>query len=104
MQPQPTRNDQRRKALQKANKVRTGRKELKERLALGTEDARALLAKPTALISEVEIIEFLTWVPHIGKTTAKGIMSKTETSGTLHVGCLGEATRRRIAQYLPPTA
>lgn len=99
---QQEKDEQRSKALVKANAVRTGRKELKDQLAVGKADARELLADPPPLIEEVAVKDFLMWVPGIGKVKARKIVSSAGIyAGTVPLARLSPKTKTRIAELLP---
>lgn len=93
--------EQRMTALTAANAIRTKRKELKERMAVGQEDARELLAQPPELIENVEIGEFLRWVPRIGKSKAREIARKARVSPSRPLVNLSPRERTEVAQLLP---
>lgn len=92
---------QRMTALAAANDIRTKRKELKERMAVGQEDARELLAQPPELIATVEIGEFLKWIPRVGKSKAREIARKARVSPSRPLVNLSPRERTELAQLLP---
>lgn len=93
--------EQRMTALAAANEVRTKRRQLKERMAVGEEDARALLAEPPDLIGTVEIGDFLTWVPKVGREKSKAITFRARVSPSRLLINLTPVERSAVAQQLP---
>lgn len=88
-------------ALQAANAVRTGRKELKRDLRIGKQDARKLLAEPPELIHTAQVGDFLRWVPWVGTVRARQIARRAGVSPSRSVGHLSARQRAEIAARLP---
>lgn len=94
------RDEQRMKALDRANEVRTGRAELKKRLKAKEVTPLDVLADPPAIIEGMKLRALLESVPKVGKIKADGILRKTHTSH-LTVGRLSPVTRDEILRRLP---
>jgi hypothetical protein len=89
------------RALASANRVRTARKQLKERLALGEEDARELLREVPPWLSSAEIMDFLTWIPKVGEVKARKIVAKAMLNPSRTLSALTERQRQEVASLLP---
>jgi hypothetical protein len=91
-------------ALLAANGVRNERARLKRGFKSGAEDPVAvLLALPRAL-ENVEVAEFLTWVPKIGRTRARIMCLNAHVLvPTRELKRLGTNTRLRLAEELRTT-
>lgn len=88
-------------ALELANRVRVKRKELKRELAIGHADARALLGQPPAFLHTAEVLDFLTWVPKIGKTKAKKLCVQVRITPTRKLESLSPRQRNELCDLLP---
>lgn len=89
------------RALAGANRVRTARKDLKERLLLGEEDARDLLRAVPPWLATAEVVEFLTWIPKIGDVKAKKIAAKAIVSPSKSLSSLSARQVEEVCKMLP---
>lgn len=91
---------QRREALQRANRVRSARAEIKRQLAEGELSLGELLHEPPDAIRSATIGTVLEWVPGIGHWRAGRILaSGTGSPGVgrgVQVDRLSEASKERI--------
>lgn len=91
---------ERMRRLGNANAIRTARSRVREGIAVGKEDAAALLLDPPAYVAKVKILDFLTWLPKVGKTRARGMIRQIEQTTLLEttpICKLSPSTRERLA-------
>lgn len=92
--------EQRRAALDRANEVRTARKEIKKQLARGELELAELIQDPPAEVETAELADVLLWMPGIGRTRVRKILADAGASRNVLMGHLSFATRRRIGASL----
>lgn len=91
---------QRMDALERANGVRTARKELKQALACGKEDARRLLENPPEFIATMKVGDLLMAVPGVGKTKRNKILRYALQGKDLPIDHLSATRRAAVAKCL----
>lgn len=91
---------QRRDALQRANRVRTARARAKERLRAGA-DPRAMLVSGERFLDSWEVANFLTTLPKVGRAKARRILNAMHLSPTAHIGRLTQRQLGELAGRLP---
>lgn len=94
---------QRLNALGTANSVRTERAQLKREFKARTTDPVSVLMELPRCCERVRISEFLDWVPRIGGTRARVLMSEAKVFGDVELRRLGSHTRLRLADALRAT-
>jgi hypothetical protein len=92
--------EQRRAALNRANEVRTARKEIKEQLAAGALELAELIQNPPGEVDKAEIGDVLEWMPGIGRTRVRKILASSGVSRSVQMRYLSGATRGRIIAQL----
>lgn len=88
-------------ALDRANAVRTGRKELKQDLKAGRVCPTGMVLDPPAVIETAKVGEVLKWVPKVGAVKSKQITMKAGVSPTKRIARLTPRQRLEIAMRLP---
>lgn len=94
-------NQQRQDALERANRIRTSRKDLKRDLAIGKADARTLLASPPEFIQTMKVGELLLAVPKVGKSKRNKILSVALQGRDMKICALSPARREAVATQIP---
>jgi S13-like protein len=84
---------QRRDALRKANRIRTERARLKERMKARRESPLDLLLEPPQYIESMKVQDFLLATPKYGKVKTKKVLQLARVSPTKTVG--GMTSRQR---------
>lgn len=92
--------DQRMRALDHANEVRSARKAIKAQLKTHELELAALIAQPPPEVETAEVGEVLMWMPGIGRSRVKHILGPTGVSRTLPLGDLSEKRRSAIVAQL----
>lgn len=92
---------QRMEALERANRVRVRRKEVKEQLAVGEADAKVLLGEPPECLHTAEVFDYLTWLPKVGKVKASKILRRAQVAPSRRLVALTERERRDLQEELP---
>ena len=92
--------EQRTRALDRANEVRTRRKEIKEELASRELELAELITAPPAEVESAKVGDVLEWMPGIGRTRVKKILADTGVGPGVLMGHLSYATRMRICSRL----
>jgi hypothetical protein len=92
--------EQRRKlaleALQKANRVRSERSEIKRRIATAQESLVDLLSDVPDHMATAKVEEVLTWMPGVGKVRARKMCQMARVSPTLPLGRIGGHSRAAL--------
>lgn len=101
----PPNNPQWARALQRANAVRLARADLKKDIRRGLFTLPQLLDDPPPQLHGVPVVEFLTWLPGIGRKRALRIVKGLILTESLTVDNVSPATRvrlvRRVQHYQP---
>lgn len=84
---------QRRDALQKGNRIRTRRAELKGELKRGERKLEDLVADPPAELESMKVLDLLLAAPKIGHVKANALLRAAVVSPSKNVG--GLSTRQR---------
>lgn len=92
--------EQRRAALDRANEVRTARKEIKEQLANGELELTDLIQHPPVEVETAELGDVLMWMPGIGRTRVRKILAGGGASWSVLMGHLSYGTRARLSASL----
>lgn len=95
---------QRGAALERANRIRTARRIIKEELAAGERELAALILQPPEAIFSAKVGDVLEWQPGIGFWRAGKILASGPGSPGVGRGvrmqALSESSRRRIVGRL----
>lgn len=92
---------ERMRRLESANRIRSKKAAIRRAVAVGTTDAAELLVDPPDYIEKVKVIDFLTWLPKIGKTRGRRILrSASGLPETTELRRLSPATRERLATLI----
>lgn len=94
--------DQRRAALQRANKVRVYRAKLKRDIKAERVSVDALLADPPAEIATMKVYELLRAMPKVGRIKADKALRKSRTSPSKTVEGLTPRQRDEILENVTP--
>jgi hypothetical protein len=89
--------EQRLRALEQANEVRTARAELKKELASGTIELVQILADPPPCVRTARVRDLLLVLPKIGSVRAARILA---LSGIAHSKTLGSLTERQRGELI----
>lgn len=95
------RNQQQMDALERANKIRTSRKNLKLDLAVGKADAKALLANPPEFISTMKVGDLLLALPKVGKVKRNKILRAALDGRDARICLLSPSRREAVASLIP---
>ena len=88
--------DQRIRALQYANEVRTDRARLKKELALGTVRIEEIIARPPEFAKTAKVYDLLLALPKIGPAKAARSLSHCRIAPAKTVGGLTERQREEL--------
>lgn len=92
-------------ALERANRVRFARADIKKKLKSGRCTLAQLLDDPPPELVGVPVVEFLTWLPGIQRKRALRIVKGLILTESLTVDCVSPSTRvrlvRRVRHYQP---
>lgn len=91
---------QRMEALQKGNRIRTRRAELKRDLKAGRESIEELLLNPPAFIETAKLYDLLLAVPKWGRVKVNRLFRVAKVSPSKTVGGLSERQRRELVGLL----
>ncbi|MDQ7793659.1 MAG: integration host factor, actinobacterial type [bacterium] len=92
---------QRRKALEKAQAMRSKRKEMRLRLKKGKLSLRDVLgSKDDEVMAKMRVAYLLASLPRVGKTTARKIMEEIGIDDSRRVQGLGKRQREALLQRL----
>jgi hypothetical protein len=92
--------DQRMKALQKANDIRSQRAQLKRDLKAGKKKIETLLLDPPEYVLSAKTFDMLLAVPKLGRVKANRILTQCRISPSKTIGGLSERQRRELVQQL----
>ena len=93
-------NDQRMKALQKANDIRSQRAQLKRDLKGGKKKIETLLLDPPEYVLSAKTFDMLLAVPKLGRVKANRILTQCRISPSKTIGGLSERQRGELVQQL----
>lgn len=92
---------ERMRRLASANGIRTSKSKLRRDISVGKADAASLLIEPPPYIEKVKILDFLTWLPKVGKTRARIILhNASRLPESTELRKLSPATRERLAAVI----
>jgi hypothetical protein len=92
--------DQRMKALQKANNIRSERAKLKRDLKAGKKKIETLLLDPPEYVLSAKTFDMLLAVPKLGRVKANRILTHCRISPSKTIGGLSERQRGELVQQL----
>ena len=88
--------EQRLRALEQANEVRSARAQLKKELASGKIALAQILAKPPACVMTAPVLDLLLVLPRIGSVKAGRILGRCRIAHSKTVGGLSERQRAEL--------
>jgi hypothetical protein len=91
---------QRMDALERANKIRTTRKDLKLDLKTGRAQITGLILNPPEDIQTMKLFDLLISVPKYGRVKVNRILNQCRISPSKTIGGLSERQRGEIVSYL----
>ncbi|MHB0885422.1 MAG: integration host factor, actinobacterial type [Bacillota bacterium] len=93
--------EQKKKALQKAQDMRSRRKSIRERLKKGSMTLKQVLdAKNDEVLGKMRVAYLLASLPRVGKTTARKIMEEIGIDEARRVQGLGKRQREALLERL----
>ena len=92
--------DQRMKALQKANNIRSERAKLKRDLKAGKKKIETLLLDPPEYVLSAKTFDMLLAVPKLGRVKANRILTQCRISPSKTIGGLSERQRGELVTQL----
>ncbi len=93
--------EQKKKALQKAQDMRSRRKSVRERLKKGSMTLKQVLdAKNDEVLGKMRVAYLLASLPRVGKTTARKIMEEIGIDEARRVQGLGKRQREALLERL----
>ena len=87
-------------ALQRANRIRTRRAQLKRDLKAGRASIHELLRKPPEWVETAKVFDMLLAVPKYGRVKANRILQQCRISPSKTIGGLSERQRTELVQQL----
>lgn len=93
-------HDQRLRALQKANDIRTRRARLKRDLKAGKARVESLLLDPPEYVLSAKVIDMILAVPKFGRVKANRILGLCRISPSKTIGGLSERQRAELVTQL----
>lgn len=91
---------QRMDALDRANEIRTQRKNLKLDLKTGRSQVSGLILDPPEWIQTMKLFDLMIAVPKLGRTKVNRILTQCRISPSKTIGGLSERQRGEIVSYL----
>jgi hypothetical protein len=91
---------QRMDALERANKIRTQRKDLKLGLKAGRIEVSGLILDPPEVLGTMKLFDLLIAVPKLGRTKVNRILTQCRISPSKTIGGLSERQRGEIVAYM----
>ena len=92
--------EQRRSALQEANRIRTRRAQLKRDLKAGRANVLDVLEQPPEWVETMKVFDLLLAVPKLGRVKVGKALQRTRISPSKSVGGLTERQRAEIVAHL----
>jgi formamidopyrimidine-DNA glycosylase len=99
--------EQRMRALEKANRIRSGRAELKRGIKRHEVGLAAVLADPPAHVATMKVLDLLLAQPGVGRVKAGKVLHRCRISPSKAVGGLSRRQRAELVRVLdghPPTS
>jgi hypothetical protein len=93
-------DDQRMKALRRANEIRTRRAGLKRDLKAGRMKIETLLDHPPEYVLSAKVFDIILAVPKYGRVKANRILTQCRISPSKTIGGLSERQRRELVAQL----
>ena len=93
-------NEQRMKALRRANDIRTRRAQLKRDLKAGKVKVDTLLLDPPEWVATAKAFDMILAVPKYGRVKANKILGHCRISPSKTIGGLSERQRAELVQFL----
>ena len=97
--PERTR-EQRMKALNRANEIRSARAQLKRDLKAGKARIEKLLLDPPEYVLSAKVFDMILAVPKYGRVKANKILGQCRISPSKTIGGLSERQRAELVQFL----
>lgn len=91
---------QRMDALERANRIRTGRARLKKDVKAGRKSVLDVLATPAEVTETMKVFELLLAMPKVGRVKADKILRRAGVSPSKTVGGITDRQRRELAALL----
>ena len=92
--------DQRKRALQQANEVRSARASLKKELKGGKVQIQDLLMNPPPYLLTAKVIDILLAVPKVGRVKANKALKSCRVSPSKTFGGLSERQRKEMVTHM----
>src|SRR3954466_4355773 len=93
-------NEQRMKALRRANEIRTARAQLKRDLKAGKVKIEQLLRDPPEYVLSAKAFDMIVAVPKYGRVKANKILTQCRISPSKTIGGLSERQRAELVAFL----
>ena len=93
-------HDQRMRALQRANDIRTRRAKLKRDLKAGKTQVDGLLLDPPEWVLSAKVFDMILAVPKYGRVKANKILGQCRISPSKTIGGLSQRQRAELVQML----
>jgi hypothetical protein len=87
-------------ALERANKIRTARAQLKRDLKAGKVSIHQLLLQPPAYLETAKVFDMLLAVPKYGRVKANKVLVQCRISPSKTIGGLSERQRTELVSLL----
>jgi len=87
-------------ALERANKIRTARAQLKRDLKAGKVSIHKLLLQPPAYLETAKVFDMLLAVPKYGRVKANKVLVQCRISPSKTIGGLSERQRTELVSML----
>jgi hypothetical protein len=87
-------------ALERANKIRTARAQLKRDLKAGKVSIHQLLLQPPAYLETAKVFDMLLAVPKYGRVKANKVLVQCRISPSKTIGGLSERQRTELVSML----
>jgi len=93
-------HDQRMRALERANDIRTRRAQLKRDLKAGKTKVETLLMDPPEWVETAKVFDMILAVPKYGRVKANKILGQCRISPSKTIGGLSQRQRAELVQML----
>ena len=93
-------DDQRMRALKRANEIRTRRAALKRDLKAGKVKIEILLLRPPEYVLSAKVFDMILAVPKYGRVKANRVLTQCRISPSKTIGGLSERQRRELVVQL----
>ncbi len=91
---------QRMEALQRANRIRTRRAQLKKDLKAGRVSIHSLLLEPPEFVQTAKVLDMLLAVPKYGRVKVNKVLQQCRISPSKTIGGLSERQRTELVSML----